>query len=156
VNGQDQGIAFIYLTREKRLLPAASMYGGGSVRLNPGPVFAFPPDPQKFPPADAPAAADAPAPAAPPSAELAAFACCSPWRPFSDTEEPAEGVSGLPISSLSASQEVASSTLLGTGLLRVGTTGGTAYNFANTPFAYAAPGSKKSEKEVSGRSRKRR
>ena len=43
VNGVDQGVAFVHLTRENRYYPAASCYDGGAVRFNPGPVFAFPP-----------------------------------------------------------------------------------------------------------------
>lgn len=50
LNGVDQGVAFVHLTRETRYYPAASMYGGGTVMLNPGPSFAHPPSPTAFPP----------------------------------------------------------------------------------------------------------
>ena len=162
LNGEDQGIAFVHLTRESRLLPAASMYSGGSVRINPGPVFAHPPSAALFPQGQAQegeggveaggegaaaAASSASEAPAPPLSPL-----CSPWRPFSDTEAslPA-AATGLP-SQAPADGLAASSTLLGTGLLRGGPTG--AYNFANTEFAFAAGGGGK--KEGGGRSRKRK
>ncbi len=169
VNGEDQGIAFVHLTRDARLLPAASMYCGGSVRLNPGPVFAFPPSAARFPSASASgsggaaegggapgeaagggAGAAEPAPPQPP--------CCSPWRPFCETEEaPQLGVGGLHLAPLSpggGDAAGASSTLLGTGLLRVG-----AYNFANTEFAFeggVGGGGGGGGGGGAGRSRKRR
>jgi hypothetical protein len=55
VNGEDQGISFIHLTKSVqaqggsssgltgRYFPAASLFYGASVRLNPGPVFSFTP-----------------------------------------------------------------------------------------------------------------
>ena len=57
LNGEDQGISFIHLTKSVqaqggassglpgRYFPAASLFYGASVRLNPGPSFAFPPPP---------------------------------------------------------------------------------------------------------------
>jgi len=89
VNGEDQGIAFVHLTREPppkndgaalglgpspiaggplqaglgRYFPAASCYGGGTVKFNPGPHFAFPPSPGRFPPAVS-SAVPAPSPSA--------------------------------------------------------------------------------------------
>jgi hypothetical protein len=49
-NGVDQGIAFVNLTRESRYYPAASAFGGGTVRICAGPVFAHPPPAAVWPP----------------------------------------------------------------------------------------------------------
>jgi hypothetical protein len=162
VNGEDQGVAFVHLTREARLLPAASMFSGGSVRLNPGPVFAHPPCAARFPAAAAaPSSSGAGAEgegsgaasgAAAASAAAPTLPCCSPWRPFSETEEaPPLGAPGLSLSALAAPPGAASSALLGSGLLR-----GTSYNFANTEFAFEGGGAAKGGKEGGGRSKKRR
>eukprot|EP01138_Halocafeteria_seosinensis_P000801 gb/GECG01000822.1/.p1 GENE.gb/GECG01000822.1/~~gb/GECG01000822.1/.p1 ORF type:complete len:526 (+),score=63.18 gb/GECG01000822.1/:1-1578(+) len=43
INGKDQGIAFVNLTDAQKYYAAASCYLGGSVRLNGGPHFTFPP-----------------------------------------------------------------------------------------------------------------
>lgn len=196
VNGEDQGIAFVHLTKEARIHPAASMFGGGAVRLNPGPVFSFPPSPSLFPCASpsvgvgvgvGAAASVPPAAAAVPAAATSAAAVVggvegdtsggggcgvgvesalpksSPWRPLCEADEgpsssaTSGGLPLAPLSSASASAAVASSTLSGTGLLRVGTGGGTAYNFKNTQFAYSSSSSSSSapsgKKEGGGRKR---
>jgi len=58
LNGEDQGISYIHLTKSVqaqggassgligRYFPAASLFYGASVRFNPGPSFAFPPPPR--------------------------------------------------------------------------------------------------------------
>ncbi len=87
VNGVDQGIAFVHLTRETRIHAAASVYGGGAVRLNAGPVFSFPPHAERFPPKDpivftstiAPTALPVAAAAAAPAASLSSS---SPKKPL--------------------------------------------------------------------------
>lgn len=43
VNGKDRGLAFVNLTSAEEYFAAASCYIGGSVRLNGGPNFAYPP-----------------------------------------------------------------------------------------------------------------
>lgn len=124
VNGEDQGIAFIHLTAEKgkeRYYPAAAMYCGASVRLNPGPTFAFPPSTDKFP--------------------------AGSYRPVSELEDPAVAQSaasapyGIPsLSSLTmpGAGGVSAATLLqfarGQGSSAAVAT---PYNFAGTVSAYA-------------------
>jgi len=161
VNGEDQGVAFIHLTRENRIHPSVSMYGGGSVRLNPGPVFSFPPDPNHFPSvSDTPAASPSAqlqqimttsaasgqltglSPGGMDGAAVSKTSCpkSSPWKALCEVEDNSSSgcaPGAIPLISLSSSAAVSSSTLVGTGLLRVGSAGGAAYNFKNTQFAYA-------------------
>ena len=49
MNGVDQGIAYIHLTKENRYYPAASLYMGAAVRFNPGPTFNYPLSTDKYP-----------------------------------------------------------------------------------------------------------
>jgi hypothetical protein len=195
VNGADQGAAFVHLTREARYYPAVSLFGGASVRLNPGPAFAFPPR-GRFPQCPtaalaagggggggsgaalpgAPAAAAAAAPPPPPPASTFAAAAesggepplCSPWRPLSLAEETEagggagalvgagwgarggaamRGAAGAALGALvgggggaGGGGGVGSAALAGAGLLRVGHSGGAAYNFSGTQFAYTGAG----------------
>ena len=92
VNGEDQGTAFVHLTRETKYFPAASCYDGASVRFNPGPVFAFTPDGTSAAPAGtegtvAPAAASATVAEDTTAAAASSAAAAAP--PISTTASPA-------------------------------------------------------------------
>ena len=165
VNGEDQGIAFVHLTKEARIHAAASVYGGGAVRLNAGPTFAFYPDAAYFPRATPvlPAVIDLLAAAAVAAAATATdslltqqqssstlSAAAKPigpprsslWRSLSEcAEAPLPG--GLMRSTTDGiaplvSGTVATSSLAGSGLMRNVTAGRGGYNFAGTAFAYKA------------------